>query len=101
MGKPGFNHMKKLFFGFLKKQAPPDKVSLTRYRFGLILFTFPILFGWLAPYITIIIPNYDLQSLTVNLILDGMLISSFFVLGGDFWDKIHSLFVHGATAKFF
>jgi hypothetical protein len=29
-----------------------------------------------------------------------MLFASLFVLGGDFWDKVRSLFVHGATARF-
>ena len=24
-----------------------------------------------------------------------------FVLGGDFWDKVHSLFIHNAEARFF
>ena len=100
MGKPGFNYKKKRFFTFLKKHGPADKVSPTRYRIGLVMFLLPILFGWLAPYIPTIIPDYDLQGLTVNIIGDAMFISSFFVLGGDFWDKIRSLFVYGATAKF-
>ena len=29
-----------------------------------------------------------------------MLIVSVFVLGGDFWDKLRALFVHGARAVF-
>jgi len=100
MGKPGYNYIKARFFAFLKKHGPADKVSPTRYRIGLVMFVLPILFGWLAPYIPTIIPGYDLQGLTVNIIGDAMFISSFFFLGGDFWDKIHSLFVYGATAKF-
>jgi len=38
--------------------------------------------------------------LIVNIIGDTMLISSFFILGGDVWDKIRSLFVYRATATF-
>jgi hypothetical protein len=100
MGKPGYNYIKARFFAFLKKHGPPDKVSPIRYRIGLVMFALPILFGWLAPYVPTIIPGYELQGLIVNIIGDTMLISSFFVLGGDFWDKIRSLFVYGATAKF-
>ena len=100
MGKPGYNYIKARFFAFLKKHGPADKVSPTRYRIGLVMFILPILFGWLAPYVPTIIPGYDLQGLIVNIIGDTMLISSFFILGGDFWDKIHSLFVYGSTAKF-
>lgn len=100
MGKSGFNYIKERFFGFLKKYGPVDKVGRTRYRIGLVMFLLPIFFGWLAPYVPVIIPGYDLQGLIVNLIGDVMFISSLFVLGGDFWDKIRSLFVYGATAKF-
>ena len=100
MGKPGYNYIKSRFFVFLKKHGPPDKVSPIRYRIGLVMFALPILFGWLAPYVPTVIPGYDLQGLIVNIIGDTMLISSFFVLGGDFWDKIRSLFVYGASAKF-
>ena len=100
MGKSGYNYIKVRFFAFLKKHGPADKVSPTRYRIGLVMFVLPILHGWLAPYVPTIIPSYDLQGLIVNMIGDAMFISSFFVLGGDFWDKVRALFVYGATAKF-
>ena len=99
MGKSGFNYIKKRFFRFLKKHAPADSVSRIRYRIGLIMFTFPILFGWLTPYFSRIVPDYDVQGLPVILILDATLIVSVFVLGGDFWDKVHGLFIHGATIR--
>jgi hypothetical protein len=31
---------------------------------------------------------------------DGVLFISLLILGGEFWDKLRSLFVHGATARF-
>ena len=100
MGKSGFNYIKDRFFRFLKKYGPADRVSRIRHRIGLVMFGLPILFGWLAPYFSSIVPDYDLQGSIVNLIGDVMFISSLFVLGGDFWDKVRSLFVYGATAKF-
>jgi hypothetical protein len=100
MGKPGFKYIKKRFFTFLKKHGPAEKVSPIRYRIGLVMFGLPIFFAWLAPYVPIIIPGYHLQNLMVNLFGDLMFISSLFVLGGEFWDKVRALFVYGATAKF-
>ena len=99
MGKPGFNYIKERFFAFLKKHSPADRVSLTRYRIGLVMFLVPIFFGWLSPYAPHLIPGYELHRFTVNLAGDMMFISSLFVLGGDFWDKITALFIRDATAR--
>ena len=99
MGKPGFTYIKKRFFSIFKKVAPPDAVSRTRYRFGLILFVLPILFGWLVPYAPHLVPGYGAHRFAANLVGDLILISSLFVLGGDFWDKIRSLFLHKAKAQ--
>lgn len=98
MGKSGFNYLKMRFIGFFKKYAPPDTVSRTRYRIGLVMFTAPILFGWLGPYIQQWIPGYENHRFIVNVMGDLIFISSLFVLGGDFWDKLRSLFVYDARA---
>ena len=99
MGKPGFNYIKKRFFGFLKKHGPADRVSRTRYRIGLVMFLLPIFFGWLAPYAPHLVPGYEDHRFFVNLIGDMMFVSSLFVLGGNFWDKIRALFVHDAIVR--
>ena len=93
MGKSGYNFIKERIFGFLKRHGPPDRVSLTRYRIGLVMFVLPIVFGWLGPYGAHQIPGYEAHRFTVNVIGDVMLISSLFVLGGDFWDKVRALFI--------
>ena len=93
MGKSGYNLIKERIFGFLKRHGPPDRVSLTRYRIGLVMFVLPIVFGWLGPYGAHQIPGYEAHRFTVNVIGDVMLISSLFVLGGDFWDKVRALFI--------
>ena len=98
MGKSGFNFIKERFFGFIKKYGPPDVVSRTRYRIGLVMFVLPALFGWLAPYAPHLIPGYGAHRIAVNLIGDLMLVFSLFVLGGDFWDKVRALFLHEAKA---
>ena len=99
MGKKGFRYLKSRIFEFLKKHAPPDAVGQTRYRIGLVMFVLPLLFGWLGPYVPNIIPGYALQRFWLNLCGDLIFASSFFVLGGDFWDKVSALFIHGARVQ--
>ena len=100
MGKSGFNLIKERIFSFLKKHAPPDRVSLIRYRIGLVMFALPIIFGWLGPYGAHKIPGYETHRLVVIVIGDLMFAASLLVLGGDFWDKIRALFTHGARVQF-
>ena len=99
-GKEGFSYIKSKIYGFLKKHGPPDTVSKTRYRIGLVLFLIPIIAGWLIPYFTHLIPAYEKNSSLINVVGDVVLITSLFVLGGDFWDKLRSLFIYGAKALF-
>lgn len=96
MGKSGFNYLKTRIFIFLKSHAPPDVVGPTRYRIGLVMFALPLLFAWLGPYFAHHVPGYDANRLAVNIAGDLLFLSSLFVLGGDFWDKIRALFVHNA-----
>jgi hypothetical protein len=99
-GKEGFNYIKSKVFGLLKKHGPADTVSKTRYRIGLVLFLIPIIVGWLLPYFTHLIPSYEENRNIISVVGDVVLITSLFVLGGDFWDKLRSLFVYGAKAIF-
>lgn len=96
LGKAGYNYLKSRLFAILKKAAPPDEVSQIRYYIGLFLFLLPIFVGWLLPYFTHLIPHYEEYRVVINVSGDLMLLISFFVLGGDFWDKLRGLFVHKA-----
>lgn len=97
LGKQGYEYLKQRFFGLLKRVAPADHVSRGRYRFGLVLFLVPLLWGWAAPYVEHLVPNYDENRLAVAIVGDVMLVSGLFVLGGEFWDKLRSLFIHRAS----
>ncbi len=99
-GKEGFNYIKSKISRFLKKQGPPDTVGKIRYRVGLVLFLIPIFVGWLLPYFSDIIPFYHANRYIISATGDVILITSFFVLGGDFWDKLRSMFIYGAKAFF-
>ena len=96
MGKSGFDTLKKRIFGLIKKHGPPERVGRARYRIGLVMFCLPLLLGWSGPYLLHHIPGYEAQRLLVGIIGDLLLISSLFVLGGQFWDKIRALFTHAA-----
>ena len=100
MGKEGFAELKRRFGRFLKKYGPPERVSQVRYRVGLAMFTLPLLVAWLAPYLGHHLPGYGAHRLVWAIAGDLVFFAGFFVLGGEFWDKLRGLFVHGARAVF-
>ena len=100
MGKSGYAFIKSRVLGFLKRYGPPRKVSRLRYRIGLVMFCLPILFGWAAPYLSEWIPGFSKSQLPFAIGGDLLIVASLFVLGGDFWDKIRSLFIHDAEVCF-
>jgi len=100
MGKSGYAYIKNGVFGFLKQYGPPETVSRRRYTVGLIMFSVPILFAWLSIYIAGWIPGFINNPLPYALFGDILLLTSLFVLGGEFWDKIRSLFIYDAEAHF-
>jgi hypothetical protein len=100
IGKPGFKWLKSKLTRFLRRHGPADEVSVNRYRFGLVLFLLPLVYGWLHPYFIDGVPMLGPYRLAINVAGDLMFLSSFFVLGGDFWDKIRALFIRGAKAHF-
>jgi len=98
MGKPGYDYLRNLFLGTLKRYGPPAQVSRLRYRVGLVMFCIPILFGWMTPYLS---DPLDLPEDMIAYAIagDALLLASLFVLGGDFWDKLRSLFIHDHKAE--
>ena len=98
-GKEGFAYIKQRVFGLLKSYAPPETVSASRYKIGLVMFTVPLLFTFLAPYLGIFIPKQIAGNVLLAIGGDLSLLISLFLLGGDFWDKLRALYVHGAVAS--
>ncbi len=103
MGKSGFAYLKSLCFKYIvhvvSPFAPPRQVSRRRYRIGLVMFVLPLIEACLAPYLEAAFPAWAARR-PVEWIWDVMFVASFFVLGGDFWDKIRALFIYGATVTF-
>ena len=100
MGKEGFAELKRRAGRFFRRYGPPETVGPTRYRIGLVMFAAPLLLGWLGPYLHHHLPGFDSHPTAWHLGGDLMFFASLFVLGGGFWDKLRSLFVHGARAIF-
>lgn len=100
MGKSGFDYIKSKAFGVVKRYVLPETTGRARYRIGLVMFTVPLLFGWLAPYVQHLTAGVTTQNFGWNLGGDLLLLASLFVLGGEFWDKLRALFTYGASARF-
>lgn len=98
LGKPGFTYLKQKIFSFFKKYGPADEVGPVRYKIGLLLFCLPLLIGFIWPYAGHYLPLSEQHSKWIHIGGDVMLFSSLFVLGGNFWDKLRSLFVYNSRA---
>lgn len=100
LGKPGFAWLKSTLFGLIGHYGPPAQVSRVRYRIGLAMLVSPIIAGWLHPYLADRLSTFIGPGPVFHVVGDLVFISSFFVLGGDFWDKIRALFVYEAKVRF-
>jgi len=94
VGKDGYVFIKEKALKYLKRIVPSDEVSITRYRIGLIMFSIPLIIGIAQPYLAFYISFFKELPLWWLIFSDIMFITSFFVLGGDFWDKLSGLFKH-------
>lgn len=93
MGKAGFQQLKGFIFGYAKGLAPSGPVGPTRHVVGLVMFCLPLVSAMLEPYVDQIWPGLRPNIWQLQALGDLMLIASFFVLGGDFWSKVRSLFI--------
>ena len=95
-GKEGFAFIKTRVFGCLRAFGPPREVSRRRYRIGLVMLVVPLAFGWASPYFGHHLPGFASNEWIYAVAFDLLLLSGLFVLGGNFWEKLRSLFRHEA-----
>jgi len=98
VGKSGFHYLKDQLFGAAKRLGPPVHVSRLRYRIGLVMLFLPLNVALLAPYITLLDIHERLPHWVYGAVGDTLFLTSFFVLGGEFWDKVKALFIYEARA---
>jgi hypothetical protein len=96
LGKPGYEEMKRRLLAVFRRVRPAGSVSPVRHRIGVAMFMLPVLVGWLHPYVILWLSELAEYELQLAMIPDAIFIGSFFVLGGDFWDKLQALFVRHA-----
>jgi hypothetical protein len=103
LGKTGFAYLKAICFKALGRAfaplAPAREVNPVRYRIGLVMFTLPLLETMIMPYLEAAFPGVA-ELRPIEWSWDIMLLASFFVLGGEFWDKLRALYVQRATVTF-
>jgi hypothetical protein len=63
---------------------------------NLVMFCLPLLSSFLEPYIDAVAPGLRPNNWVLQMLGDAMLIGSFFVLGGNFWEKLRALFIRTA-----
>jgi len=100
LGKEGYAYLRRVLGRFLKPLAPPDLVSQRRYVIGLVLFTTPVLFALLLPYLDLKFHISKDIPIYFYLISHLLIISSLFILGGNFWDKLRGLYMNRAIIVF-
>jgi len=101
LGKAGFSFLTQKVKAVFRRYGPPREVGRVRYIVGLVMLFGPMPFTYLTFYAPAHwIPFYEPNRVAINLCLDLIFVTSFFVLGGAFWDKVRALFVHEATVQF-
>ena len=98
MGKAGFQQLKRTVFGYAAGLAPSADavVGPLRHRVGVVMFCLPIVVSFLEPYVDTLWPGLRPGLWQLQVLGDAMFVGSFFVLGGNFWDKVRALFVRNA-----
>ncbi|MDI7863137.1 transporter suffix domain-containing protein [Rhizobiaceae bacterium n13] len=96
MGKEGFQELKRILGSYLPALKRDGPVGPTRHLIGVVMFCLPILSAILSPYVDYFWPGLMPGGWILQIAGDLMLIASFFVLGGNFWDKVHALFIRNA-----
>ena len=101
LGKPGFAYVKSRIMALLRRYGPPKEVGPLRYYIGLTLWLITGIYPWFVSYAPPeAIPGFPEYRVHMALTADFLFVFSFFVLGGDFWDKVRALFIHKARARF-
>ncbi len=100
LGKPSYLYIKSIFRIHVARVIKPYHASRIRYNIGLFLFCLPIIPTYIMAYAPLFFSANTYLHLILNISFDIIFITSLFVLGGDFWDKLKALFIFSAKANF-
>jgi hypothetical protein len=93
VGQPAYRFLDKPLFG---AESGGGTVGITRYRIGLVLVVIAVLVSWIEPLLSPHVPALVARRVLIGTLADAAVLVGLFVLGGEFWDKVHALFVHDA-----
>jgi len=100
MGKPSYLWIKYQMRYFYYHIAKAHKVGKTRYNIGLLMFIVPFIPNYILAYAPNLFAEAYLVRSLIHFFFDLVFITSLFVLGGDFWDKLRALFIFTAKVTF-
>lgn len=98
MGKENYERFKTAAFATIGRIKPAGDIGVWRHRVGLVMFCLPILPTYVQAFKPEWLPDDSMWRWIVKIVADAIFITSLFVLGGDFWDKLHALFLREARA---
>lgn len=93
-GKEGYAVFKALLRKIWKRIRPPQRVSPARYRLGVVIFIASGLPMWVLAYLRAVtaLPLDNQMVLWILAGSDFAFLISFFIAGGEFWEKLKRLF---------
>ena len=100
MGKENYERFKSAVSGWLGRIKPAGGIGPWRHKIGLVMFLVPLIPAYIQAYQPAWLPDSSAWRWIVKIAADVIFIAALFVLGGDFWDKLHALFVRKARATF-
>lgn len=100
MGKVSYYYIIEHLRIHYNKIVKPKPVGKTRYYIGLFMFTLPFVPSYVMAYAPHLLPELASLRIYFNIFFDLVFLSSLFILGGDFWDKLRALFNYTAKASF-
>jgi len=100
LGKPSYLYIKSIFRHHVARMIKPYHANRIRYNIGLFLFCLPVIPTYILAYAPQFFSDNFYPRLILNISLDVVFITSLFVLGGDFWDKLKALFSFSAKVSF-
>lgn len=100
LGKPSYLYIKSIFRHHVVRVIKPYHASRIRYNIGLFLFCLPFIPMYIMAYAPQFFSANSYLRLILNISFDVIFITSLFVLGGDFWDKLKALFIFSAKVTF-
>jgi sterol desaturase/sphingolipid hydroxylase (fatty acid hydroxylase superfamily) len=100
MGKENFDRIMSRAKGWMGSLKPAGNIGKVRHCVGIAMFLLPIIPTYIMGYAPQWLPDNSPWRLWVSIASDAVFLASLFVLGGDFWDKLRSLFIREARAVF-